>query len=194
MFPETIEREAITLRRFDDERVDPFELYALFAANREEAAEVFAYVPQEPYETVKDAVDRLESAASAWDDGEEAQYAVYTHDDALAGYTGLIPEWDRRMGRIGFILGKPYWGNGYAEDCARALLEVAFERLDLEVVAFDHAEGNERSKRVLERIVDAAGGQYDGVLRNWLPVGEEVPDHHRYTVTQEQYRSSRDGA
>lgn len=186
MFPDPIETDALTLTRLSAGSVDPFELYDLFAENRADVADVFEYVPQEPYASVKEAHDQLRDADSAWEDGDAAQYAVYT-DDTLAGYTGLFLEWDRKMGRIGVTLGKPYWGRGYAGECVNALADLAFDRLDLELVAIDHADGNERSKRVIERFVERVGGQYDGVLRNWLSVGDDVADHHRYTVTREQY-------
>ena len=192
MFPETIETDSLVLKPLTETAVDPFELYDLLAARRADVTEVFEYVPQNPYSTVKEARDQLLKAESAWDDGEAAQYAVYTTDDALAGYTGLFPEWERRTARIGFILGKPHWGNGYAGECATALTALAFDRLDLEIVAIGHEAGNERSKRAIERFVDDVGGQYDGVLRNWTPIGDEVLDHHRYTVTRAQYRQSRD--
>lgn len=185
MFPERLETETLVLDPLRD--ADVFDLYDLFAEGRAGAADVFEYVPQEPYTSVKDARDQLAEADTAWDDVESAQYAVYTTDGALAGYTGLFPEWDRKAARIGFTLGKPYWGHGYAWECATVLLELAFDRLDLDVVAIDHADGNDRSKRAIEKIIDTMGGQYDGILRNWLSLGDEIADHHRYTVTREQY-------
>ncbi|OAQ52522.1 acetyltransferase [Natrinema mahii] len=193
MFPESLETDALVLEQFREERVDVFELYDRFAEGSEGTEDVFEYVPQEPYTSVKAARDPLIEAERSWDEAEAAQYAVYTADDTLAGYTGLFPEWDRRMARIGFLLGKQYWGNGYAGECATALIDLALDRLDLEVVAIDHAAGNERSKRAIEKVIDVRGGQYDGVLRNWLPIGDEVADHHRYTITREQYqRTGRD--
>lgn len=188
MFPETIETESLALRPLSESHVDPFELYELFAAKRTDVAEVFEYVPQEPYATVHDARERLRKAESKRDDGEAAQYAVYTADETLAGYTGLFLEWDRRTGRIGIILGTDHWGDGYAGECARALAALAFDRLDLDVVAIGHEEGNERSKRAIERFVDDLGGQYDGRLRNWTPLDDRIADHHRYTVTRDEYR------
>lgn len=190
MFPETIETDSLVLERFCEERVDVFELYDRFSHRRDDVAAVFEYVPQEPYASVKDARDRLADAEAAWEDAEAAQYGVYTAADELAGYTGLFPEWDRRLARLGITLARPYWGNGYAVECALALTELAFEGLDLDVVAIGHEAGNERSKRAIENAVDAVGGGYDGVLRNRTPVGDEVLDHHRYTVTRAAYEGT----
>lgn len=189
MFPETLETASLELRQFAPGTVDTVELYELFSSDRDDVGEVFEYVPQEPYETPKEARDQLADAASEWTDGESAQYGVYADGD-LAGYTGLVPEWDRRTGRVGFILGRPYWGNGYAGEVAAALTELAFDRLDLAVVAIGYEAGNERSKRAVETFVDAVGGQYDGCLRNWTPLGDDVADHHRYTVTETEYREA----
>lgn len=190
MFPETLDTDGLILKQFCEEQVDIFELYTLFAKDAEGVEDVFSYVPQEPYRSVKEARDQLVEAETAWDEAASAQYAVYTDTDALAGYTGLFLEWDRRAARIGFTLGKQYWGNSYASECAAALTDLAFNRLDLEVVAIDHADGNERSKRAIEKFIKTVGGQYDGVLRNWMAIGDEVADHHRYTITRDQYQQT----
>ena len=191
MFPQTLETDTLVLNQFSKAQVDIFDLYDLFAEGREDVAEVFEYVPQEPYTSAKDAHDQLVKAETSWEEADSAQYAVYTADDALAGYTGLFLEWERRAARIGFTLDKQYWGHGYAGECATALTDLALDHLDLEVVAIDHADGNKRSKRAIEKFVDTVGGQYDGVLRNWMSIGDEIADHHRYTILQEQYHQTR---
>ena len=187
MFPKHIETDSLDLRQLSPDTVDVFELYELFAAGSEGVEAVFEYVPQEPYETVKDARGRLEKAESRWANRESAQYGVYADED-LAGYAGLFLEWERHSGRLGFTFGREFWGNGYAGECAMALTELAFDRLDLGLVAIGYEDGNENSKRAIEKHIDRVGGQYDGLLRNWTPLGDEVADHHRYTVTREEYR------
>lgn len=170
--------------------MDVFELYDRFSKDKEDVADVFEYVPQTPYKSVKEARNRLEKAESAWNDAESAYYGVYTTEDELAGYTTLSIEWQRRTGTLGVILAKPYWGNGYAGECAEALTEIAFDQLDLDLVAIGYEEENERSKRFVEKFIDSIGGQYDGVLRNWTPIGDTIADHHRYTVSQHQYENN----
>jgi len=187
MFPQTVETDRLILRQLSVEHVDAFELYDLFSHRREAVDEVFEYVPQQPYDSVKEAQEWIERAESEWQDREEAQYAVYTAEEEFAGYTGLFFQWERRTGRLGVTLGKPYWGNGYAGECARRLTGLAFDQFDLDVVAIGHEEGNERSRRVIEAFVEEVGGQYEGCLRNWTPIGDEIADHHRYTVTKQEY-------
>lgn len=186
MFPETINTDSLTLNQFCESKVDIFKLYNIFKEN-EGAADVFKYVPQEPYTSIKHAHDQIVKAETAWEEGEAAYYAVYTANDDLAGYAVLSIEWERQTGNLGFILAKPYWGRGYAGECATVLTELALNRLDLKIVAIGYEEGNKQSKRAVEEFIETVGGQYDGVLRNWTPIGDEIADHHRYTVTQDQY-------
>jgi RimJ/RimL family protein N-acetyltransferase len=190
MHPQTLETDCLVLNQFCEEQVDVFELHDLFTEGREGVEDVFEYVPQEPYTSVKEARDQLVEAETSWEEVDSAQYAVYTADDSLAGYTGLFFEWERRTARIGFIFSKQYWGNGYAGECTMSLTRLAFDRLDLELVAIGHEDRNEKSKRAIEKFVETVGGQYDGVLRNWTPLGDEIADHHRYTVSQDQYQQT----
>lgn len=196
MFPERIETDRLLLERLCHENVDALELYDCFA-DGDDLEGVFEYVPQRRYGTVKEARDRIDEAEERWTANEGAEYAVYPKEGEdgageLAGTTGLRCQWERRTGQLGLILRNPFWGRGYSGERAAALMELAFSRLDLELVTAGYNEGNERSKRAIEKYVDAHGGQYDGVLRNWVPMDDRVDDLHRYTITQEQYREHRE--
>lgn len=196
MFPEELETERLQLERLCHENVDVRALYECFANGHGEGLEeVFEYVPQTPYQTLHDAHEQIEAAEERWADGDGAEYVVRPSDGEagageIAGLTELGCEWERRTGQLGLILRKPFWGRGYSAERATALIELAFERLDLELVTAGHNEGNEKSKRAIERYIEAHGGQYDGVLRNWVPMDEEIDDLHRYTVTAEQYEQA----
>lgn len=195
MFPERIETDRLLLERMDCEHVDVFEYYEAFRAESA-AEEVFEYIPQEPFRTVEEARDNLVKAEERFEDGERAAYVVRPlegQDGAgeVAGRTGLSCKWDRRTGQLGLILRRPFWGQGYSGERAAALIDLAFDRLDFELVTAGHNEGNERSKRAIEKYVERFGGQYDGVLRNWVPMGEAVDDLHRYTITREAWESNR---
>lgn len=145
MFPEQLETESLALRQFAGTNVDAFELYELFADRKDGTDAVFEYVPQEPYKTVKEAAEQLEDAEAGWSDGERS--TAFSPPRKRSRATKLFLEWDRRTGRVGFTFGREHWGNGYAGECALALTELAFDRLDLDVVAIGHEEGNEKSER-----------------------------------------------
>jgi RimJ/RimL family protein N-acetyltransferase len=53
-----------------------------------------------------------------------------------------------------------------------------------------HHADNEKSRRAIEKYVEAHGGRCEGRLRNWVPYGDEVADEYRYTITQDEYRAA----
>jgi RimJ/RimL family protein N-acetyltransferase len=70
----------------------------------------------------------------------------------LMGRCGLqyVTEFDEV--EVDFILGKAYWGQGFATEAARASLRFGFETLGLErVIGISHVE-NKASQRVLEKL------------------------------------------
>ena len=218
MFPEEIATERLRLRRLCRENVGVTRLYRHMRADAPGMDEVSEYVMWDPHETPWDTREYLRNVERQWNDREQATYAVFlreretdggavadadatapdaTAPDAtvpdapeLAGTTNLHVDWDRRSAELGIWLRKPFWGRGYSGERAAALLEVAFDRLDLDVVGSSHQDGNHRSRRAIEKYVAAFGGQYDGRLRDFAPTDGEVRDLHRYTVTREQYREA----
>lgn len=197
MFPETIETERLTLTRFSRESFDALDLYPYYSARHSESIELETeHLTSGPHATPKETWDLLAEAEEDWKDAEHARYAVIPQageDGAgeFAGVTGLMLEWERRTGLTGLWLRKPYWGRGYSGERAAALLTLAFDVLDLDLVSPGYLDGNERSKRAIEKYVERFGGEYDGVLRNWVPVGDEVRDLHRYTILREQWEEHR---
>ncbi|MFW5924307.1 MAG: GNAT family N-acetyltransferase [archaeon] len=196
MFPAAIETGRLRLERLDHEHVDPFELYEVTSAT--EMAAVWRYTPFDPHETVQDAVEYVDDAVERWQDAESADYAIRPRegeDDAgeFAGTAFLNTEWNRRTGRLGIWLAKPFWGRGYSGERASALLALAFDRLDLQVVAVTHSVDNEKSRRAVEKYVDRFGGRREGVLRNFVGDDGYVSDEVRYTISQEEWRANRPG-
>jgi len=165
--------------------------YAVFPRERETDGGAVA----DANATAPDATDSDATASDATASdatAPDANDSDATAPDApeLAGTTNLHVDWDRRSAELGIWLRKPFWGRGYSGERAAALLEVAFDRLDLDVVGSSHQDGNHRSRRAIEKYVAAFGGQYDGRLRDFAPTDGEVRDLHRYTVTREQYREA----
>ena len=95
-----------------------------------------------------------------WRDADRAPFAAMNADaevmEFFASLHGLsVP---RRVlpfspcVEVGWRLARPYWGQGYATEGARAALRVGFERLELaEIVSFTSVL-NSRSRAVMERI------------------------------------------
>jgi [ribosomal protein S5]-alanine N-acetyltransferase len=73
-------------------------------------------------------------------------------DGALVGALGLRLEPEHDRAELGYWIGKPYWGQGYATEAARALVEYGFERLGLHRIYAYHFTRNPASGKVLQKI------------------------------------------
>jgi 8-oxo-dGTP diphosphatase len=92
-------------------------------------------------------------------------------DPAFVGCIGLIPNDAAREGVIGYWIGKPYWGQGYATEALRAIVDHAFRDLALDRVRASAMPENRASIRVQEKV----GFAYAGVAREPAPArGEHI--------------------
>lgn len=82
--------------------------------------------------------------------GEEYTFAVES-GGAVVGACGLIVSDDRREAELGYWIGRPYRGRGFATDAARAAVAFAFQRTGLDRVLALPLATNAPSRRVLEK-------------------------------------------
>lgn len=53
---------------------------------------------------------------------------------------------------LGYWLGKPFWGLGYMPEACKALIDYAFNVLNFNIVWCGYYDGNNKSKRVQEKL------------------------------------------
>lgn len=95
--------------------------------------------------------------------------------DRHAIYTGLHRfDWRLRNFKIGYWVRQSAQGNGYATESANALTRYAFGALDARRVEISHAEGNDASRAVIQRL----GFNHEATMpsRHLLPDGRVVAD------------------
>ncbi|MBF2027936.1 MAG: GNAT family N-acetyltransferase [Oscillatoriales cyanobacterium C42_A2020_001] len=73
------------------------------------------------------------------------------HNDRIAGFTGLLHASPEALSLI-FGTQPHLWGRGYAREAAAAVLDYAFNVLELKTVVADVDEPNQASIRVLEAL------------------------------------------
>ncbi|MCP5371370.1 MAG: GNAT family N-acetyltransferase [Hyphomicrobiales bacterium] len=83
----------------------------------------------------------------------------------LIGVISLHLDGGRSAGELGFWIGRPYWGRGYASEAADAMVKFAFERLRLARVIAAAMPENTASVRIQEN----AG---------MVPCGQRVDEHN----------------
>lgn len=85
---------------------------------------------------------------------------------------------------LGYWLGKPFWGRGYIPEAAEELLRRGFEDLGMNAVWCGYYDGNEKSKRVQEKL----GFQYHHTCENVpVPLMNEIRTEHITAITREHW-------
>ena len=146
MLPERVSSHPVLLRPFTP--ADAPRVQALAADA--EVAEPTSSIPH-PYPP---------GAAAAWlashdadrERGREYAYAIATADGTtLVGAIVLRPMADADNDNIGYWIGRPFWGRGYATAATMAITALAFGYLDCEALTAAHLKRNAASGRVLEK-------------------------------------------
>lgn len=82
----------------------------------------------------------------------EHTFAVVLAEHGLIGMVGASRRDTRSVFEIGYWLGEPYWGSGYATEAGRAFVRWLYEDQDVRALAAGYFEDNPGSRRVLEKL------------------------------------------
>lgn len=90
---------------------------------------------------------------------------------------------ETREWEIGWFVRRDCWGQGYATEAARAMLDYAFKELHAHrIMAFCHV-ANARSVRVMEKL----GMQRDGLLREARCWHGTFVDEYVYAILEREW-------
>ncbi len=120
----------------------------------------------------------------AFEKDEAVSFAITVKQTgALVGAIGLhlVREHDRA--ELGYWIGEPYWGRGYATEAGRSVLGYAFEVLALNRVLARHFPRNPQSGRVLQKL----GMKYEGRLRQHVKKWSVYEDVVVYGLLRSEY-------
>lgn len=98
------------------------------------------------------------------------------------GLTGFGGEHDHA--ELGYWIGKPYWGQGYATEAARAIVDYGFDRLGLNRILARHLTRNPASGRVMQKI----GMAYEGCMRQHVKKWGHYEDVAFYGMLRHEHR------
>ena len=135
-----------------------------------------------PYER-RHAEEWIAAHAGQLERREAVTFAItLAADRQLVGAMGLILDNGHRRAELGYWIGKPYWGNGYATEAGRAILRWAFDALDLHRVHASHFPRNPASGRVLRKL----GMRHEGRLREHVRKWGEYLDLEKYGLLRHE--------
>ena len=177
----TLHTARLRLRPFSEADAD-----ALFALHSN--AHVLRYWDSPPWTDRGRAGRFLTTCRQIEEEGSGARLAMdRVSDRAFVGWCGLT-RWnpDYRSASMGYCLAAAAWGHGYATEAARAVLQWAYETLDLNRVQAETDTRNVASAHVLEKL----GFVREGTLREDCIVNGEVSDSWVFGLIRREWRPS----
>lgn len=163
----TLRTDRLLLRPFTEDDIP--ELLPLIGAR--EVAATTRRIPH-PYTHA-----HAEEFIKASQQGDEINLAIVRLADLrLLGGGILRPDADHQHAEVGYWIGVPYWGNGYATEAARALVQYGFDVLRLHRIHASHTAKNPASEEVLRKI----GMKHEGRMREHLVKWGEYQDLEFY--------------
>lgn len=118
-------------------------------------------------------------------EGDACVYAVTEADTGrLMGVCGLHEDKTRyEEPFLGYWIGEPFWGKGYATESARAMVDLFFKVTPLSTLLVSARADNEASKKIIRKI----GGNYKNKSLVHNPILEEDHDLEHYHITRESW-------
>jgi len=113
--------------------------------------------------------------------------AITLHSDGRQiGGIGLRLEPQHQHAELGYWLGVPYWGQGYATEAAHEMLRYGFEELGMHRIFATHFKHNPASGRILKKL----GMRYEGCQREHLRKWDQFVDSELYGILRREWKSS----
>jgi ribosomal-protein-alanine N-acetyltransferase len=178
--PQELRTARLLLRSFTHEDVPSI---ARLAGDRQIAATTVR-IPH-PY-TEEDARTFLADAGEDFRGGRAVVFAIsIALNGELCGATGLHIGEAHKHAELGYWIGVPFWGRGYATEAASAAVSFGFESLGLNRIFAQCFTENAASRRVLEKI----GMWREGRLRQHVLKWGEFIDVENYGLLAEEFRT-----
>jgi RimJ/RimL family protein N-acetyltransferase len=177
----TLHTPRLRLRPFTHTDTDA--IYALQSDPR-----VLRYWDSPPWKDRARADTFIATCSQMAQDGTGVRLAIErANDGAFMGWCCLT-RWNPvyRSASMGYCLDEPAWGQGIGTEAARALLQWAFDTLDLNRVQADTDTRNIASARVLEKL----GFTREGMLREDCIVDGDVSNTWVYGLLRREWVGS----
>jgi len=138
-----------------------------------------------PYEE-RMAEDWISSYRPAFEARERVTFVVVlSGDGTLLGSVTLGLNARDGNGQLGYWIGAPYWGRGYATEAVGEVVRHAFEELGLHRVHADHFGSNPASGRVMQKV----GMAYEGTRREHYEMWGAFEDAVEYGLLAADWKA-----
>jgi len=129
--------------------------------------------------------DAREFLAKIETDREINLAVALRENDRLIGGIGLRLVEQHQQAELGYWLGVPYWGKGYATEAGREMLRYGFEQLNLHRIFATYFTSNPASGRVLKKL----GMHHEGRQREHFLKWNQFVDLKLYAMLRQEWKA-----
>ena len=178
-----LETERLILRKWTDADAESLFHYAKDPA----VGPAAGWQPHQSVEESRNVIRNLLNGAECYAICEKgSDEEIGSIELRLNGHTDMTDRDDEC--ELGYWLGKPFWGRGYMPEAAKEILRHGFEDLCMNVIWCGYYDGNQKSKRVQEKL----GFTYHHTCQKVpVPQMHEVRVGHTNQMTKEQWEKVR---
>lgn len=172
----TLETQRLRMRPYSE--ADVAELVPLIGTR-----EVAATTLRIPFPYTEEDAQQFIAASQ---EGGKVWLAITSRSDGRQmGGIGLRVDERFQHAELGYWLGKPYWGKGYATEAAREMVHYGFEELKLHRIFASHFGHNPASGKILRKL----GMRHEGCQREHLRKWDEFVDSEMYGVLRQEWEA-----
>ena len=174
-----LETERLILRKWTE--ADAESLFE--CARNPEVGPIAGWPVHESVEESRDVIRNVLTGSECYAICEkENNIAIGAVELKLKGNTGMTEQEDEC--ELGYWLGQSFWGRGYMPEAARELLRHGFEDLGMTTIWCGYYDGNQKSKRVQEKLGFVYHHTCNGVP---VPLLNEVRIGHTNVMTKDHW-------
>lgn len=180
-----LETERLIIRKYTLEDVDD---YFAFASD----AEVTRFLRWGPHPNRDYTLEYIQGVLDEYAAGKDSSWGIELRTEKRIIGTMHIMHLDlyHRKAHVGFALARVHWNNGYATEALGKVLEHCFAELSLNRIEAFCIPENRAAVRVLEK----AGMQSEGVLRQYQCQKGECRDFELFSILRSDYEAQRNCA
>lgn len=150
--------------------------------------DVTKYLTWKPHTSPNYTKEYLEYIATKYSLGEFYDWAIIDKQNAkMIGTCGFTRfDFHSNCAEVGYVLNPEYWGRGYATEAVQTVINFGFEKIGLTRIEAKYMQGNEASRRVMEKV----GMTYEGMMRSAVLVGNEYKNIGICSILLNEYKNT----
>lgn len=183
-----LETERLLLRKLQME--DIYEYYERLYGD----ADVSEYMLFDPHQDIAESLESLQQKLDRYDQGNFYCWGItLKEEEGLIGLIQLL-RFNEKTQTCSFVymLGCQYWNKGYGTEMLKAVIQFAFEELEVERITADHMTKNPASGKVMAKAgmqhIGTEKGKYEKLGILWDAEVYEIRNEKKPGLTANAYQ------